>query len=270
MADTKKTRALLIEDVKYIQNLLKSEGYYKGILDGDFGPGSRVALESMKLHARFGRGATSTVARTITDTEIRSSATKFSIPFSAVKSVIAVESGGGWYTDERKDIVDLDGPGGFIDGDLLKILFEAKWFHSFTGGKYDETNPNISSPTWNRKLYFGGQNEYKRFWEAAQLDAEAAFKATSWGMFQIMGFNHKLAGYDSAQAMVEAFKQGEQVQLEAFLTFISNVKHKGKLLIQWLREKNWAMFAEGYNGAGYAANQYDVKLAREDKKWIGL
>lgn len=269
MADTKKTRAVLVEDLKDIQEVLRAEGYYTGDIDADFGNKSKAALSAMVVHARLGRGASPTVAKIITNDQIKVIAAKFNVPFSATMAVKAVESNGGWYTDERADILALDGDGGFIDGDLLKILFEAKWFHSFTGGVYDKTHPNISSPVWDKKLYFGGQNEYKRFWEAAQLNAEAAFKATSWGMFQIMGFNHKLAGYDSAQAMVESFKQGESFQLDAFMTFISSVKHKGKLLIQWLREKNWAMFAEGYNGAGYAANKYDTKLATEDKKWIG-
>lgn len=267
MADTKKLRAALITDVKYIQGVLKGEGYYGGSLDGDFGGGSKKALEAMRIHAMLGRGVQPQSSKTLSDAAIRTVAQTHNVPYSATKAVIAVESGGGWYTDARAEILDLDGPGGFIDGDLLKILFEAKWFHAFTKGKYDKSNPNISSPIWNRKLYVGGQGEYRRFWEAAQLDSEAAFKSTSWGMFQIMGFNHKLAGYQSAQAMVDAFKQGESVQLDAFMTFISNVKHKGKLLIQWLREKNWAMFAEGYNGAGYAANQYDTKLAKEDKKY---
>lgn len=267
MADTKKTQPQLVEDVKYIQDVLKREGYYGGLLDGDFGGGSKRALEAMRIHAMLGRGVQPKASKTLTDADIRMVAGTHKVPYSATKAVIAVESGGGWYTDPRADILDLDGPGGFIDGDLLKILFEAKWFHSFTKGKYDKTNPNISSPIWDRKLYVGGQAEYKRFWEAAKLDAEAAFKATSWGMFQIMGFNHSMAGYASAQDMVNAFKQGESVQLDSFMTFISSVKHKGKLLIQWLREKNWAMFAEGYNGAGYAANQYDIKLRKEDAKY---
>ena len=34
----------------------------------------------------------------------------------------------------------------------------------------------------------------------------------------------------------------------------------GKALVEWLREKDWANFARGYNGAEYHQNKYDLKL----------
>lgn len=32
-------------------------------------------------------------------------------------------------------------------------------------------------------------------------------------------------------------------------------------MLQALKSKDWAEFAYRYNGEGYAANQYDIKLA---------
>lgn len=268
MPDTKKVRAVLIADIKNVQRDLASAGYYHGAIDGDFGKGSNLALQQALNHAAIGRGRPVYTKKTLTYSDIKDAADSYRLSFGAVKAVIAVESGGGYFTDVRREILDLDGPGGFIDGDLLKILFEAKWFHKFTDGVYDKTHPNISSPVWDKKLYIGGQSEYKRYWAAATLNEEAAMKSTSWGMFQIMGFNHKLCGYQDVESFVLALKQGEQRQLEAFLIFIGNMKHKGKTLLTWLQQKNWAMFAEGYNGAGYRANQYDTKLEKEDAKYL--
>lgn len=267
MADTKKTRPTLVADIKDVQLSLKTAGYYVGAIDGDFGKGSRTALDAALQHAALGRGRPVFVSQALTDAQIKDAADAHGIPFSCIKAVIAVESNGGMYTDMRADILSIDGPGGFIDGGMPKILFEAKWFHKLTGGAYDQIAPNISSPVWDRKLYFGGQAEYKRYWQAAQLDERAAMKSCSWGLFQIMGVNHQLCGYTDVLSFVTAMKTGEAKQLEAFLTFIGNVRHKTKTLKQWLIEKNWAMFAEGYNGEGYRANKYDTKLAKEEAKY---
>lgn len=90
---------------------------------------------------------------------------------------------------------------------------------------------------------------------ALQLDDYCALMATSWGMFQIMGFNHKLAGYDTVQSFVEDQAKGEREQLGAFCTFLKN-NH----LVPYLFKQQYAEFARRYNGPGYRANRYDTKL----------
>ena len=72
---------------------------------------------------------------------------------------------------------------------------------------------------------------------------------------QVMGFNHELAGFPSAAAMVTAMVANEDTQLLAMANFL-----RGTGLDAALRGRNWEKFARGYNGAGYAANHYDVKL----------
>lgn len=47
----------------------------------------------------------------------------------------------------------------------------------------------------------------------------------------------------------------EREHLKAFGKFLEVNK-----LIPHLQERNWAKFAEGYNGAGYKLNNYDEKL----------
>lgn len=180
-----------------------------------------------------------------------------------IRAVWEVESGGGWFRDVRADILALDGPGGFLDGPHLpKILFEAHVFDRYTKGRYRASHPNLSSKVWNRKLYIGGQGEYVRLWKAMQLDRHAALMSASVGGAQIMGFNHKLAGFDTVEAFWEAMKVSEAAHLEAFVSFI-----KGRKLVSALKaiSSNAAdciAFARGYNGAAYAKNDYHGRIAR--------
>lgn len=144
--------------------------------------------------------------------------------------------------------------GGFQPDGQPTILFERHKFSEFTGHVYDFKYPDIS----NRKA--GGYGLYsvqhERMGRAAALDRVAALKATSWGKFQIMGFNYGPAGFDTLQEFINAMYAGEPQQLDAFVGFI-----KSQGLADELRERRWADFARRYNGSAYAINQYDVKLA---------
>lgn len=150
----------------------------------------------------------------------------------------------------------------FLSDGRPRILFEAYIFSGRTGGKWDGTHPSISSPVWNRKLYLGGALEYPRLEEAMALDRKAALCSASWGKFQIMGFNYDKAGYADVEAFVSAMKATELAHLEAFASFIKNEN-----LLRYLRQRDWTNFARGYNGAGFAANKYDEKMALAYAKW---
>lgn len=92
---------------------------------------------------------------------------------------------------------------------------------------------------------------------AALIDRDAALESASWGLFQIMGFHWKALGYARLQDFVNAMYRSEAAQLDAFVRFIkiNPAIHKA------LKARDWATFAKGYNGPGYAANKYDMKLA---------
>lgn len=187
-----------------------------------------------------------------------------------IRAVDEVESGGGWFVDVRADILALDGPGGFIDGpNLPKILFEAHIFARHTGGRFNASHPNLSSPRWNRALYVGGQGEWQRLHNAIQLDRTAALMSASVGRYQIMGFNHVLAGFGDVEAFWEAMKESERRHLEAFVAFITNSGLVDELRAISNVHAACAPFARGYNGAGYEANAYHVKIAKAHKKWSG-
>lgn len=144
---------------------------------------------------------------------------------------------------------------GFDAQDRPLILFERHWFHKLTRGRYDATHPNIS----NRSAggYGSSASQYDRFSIAFQLDPEAAMKSASWGLGQVMGFNHLIVGYATVGEFVDAMKESEGKQLDASVEFILH-NH----LDDELRKHDWAGFARGYNGAAYKKNQYDTKLAK--------
>ena len=60
----------------------------------------------------------------------------------------------------------------------------------------------------------------------------------------------------------------EREHLDAFGRFISIASFSGRKLIDWLREKQWAKFANGYNGSGYEQNKYDIKLQKAYEKYM--
>ncbi len=101
--------------------------------------------------------------------------------------------------------------------------------------------------------------------KAIKLNPNAAIQSASWGRFQIMGFNFKLAGYSTAELFVEGMFKSENAQLAAFVAFIGKSG-----LAEHIRDKNWASFARGYNGSQYQKNQYDLKLEKAYRKYASI
>lgn len=160
-----------------------------------------------------------------------------------------------------KAVCEVEAPrGGFLPSGEPTILFERHQFSKRTGRKFDISHPHIS----NRQPggYKGGQAEHIRLAEAVALDRDAALESTSWGKFQIMGFNYAPAGFESLQEFINAMFQSEGRQLKAFVSFI---QHEG--MAGFLRERRWAAFARRYNGPNYAINNYDTKMAAAHAKF---
>jgi len=152
--------------------------------------------------------------------------------------------------------------GGFLPDKRPKILFEAQVFGGLTQHRWDASQPNISSATWNRALYgAAGAHQYDRLAEAIALDRAAALQSASWGMFQILGMNYAACGFAGVENYVAAMCVSEGAQLAAFAAFC---QHGG--LDKFLRAHDWTHFALGYNGPGEAENDYDNKLAAAYQK----
>jgi hypothetical protein len=203
----------------------------------------------------------------LTAGDFAKAAARLGCTVAQIRAVDEVESGGGWFTDPRADILALDGPGGFIDGpNLPKILFEAHKFDDFTNGRYRSEAPNLSSQTWNRALYVGGQGEWTRLHRAMLLDTQAALMSASVGRYQIMGFNHKLAGYATVQAFWAAMKTTERAHLEAFVTFIVSTNLGDELRRVSDDPKTCEAFTAGYNGKGQVPI-YSKRIAEAHRKF---
>jgi ferritin len=97
---------------------------------------------------------------------------------------------------------------------------------------------------------------------ARRFDEDAALLATSWGKFQVMGFNFLAAGFRTVSDFVQAQYENELQHLMAFLGY---VKFNG--IDDELRRHDWVNFARLYDGAGYKINKYDEKLAAAYKKY---
>jgi hypothetical protein len=185
----------------------------------------------------------------LTDEDFQNAAQTLGCDVAAIKAVAQVESSGK----------------GFLPDGRATILYEAHIFGRLTNNQYantvDARGKPISARSWDRSLYGPtGAHQYDRMNLAAQHNEEAAHQAASWGIFQILGTNYKVAGYDSIQEFVKAMQTGAGCHLEALVCFIQNNN-----LVDHLKNHNWAAFARAYNGPGYAQNRYDEKLAEAYK-----
>ena len=149
---------------------------------------------------------------------------------------------------------------GFLENRRPQILFERHVFHRLSEGDFDAGNEDISNAKPGG--YVGGPGEYARLEKALGLDQEAALKSASWGIGQVMGFNHEVAGFATVEAMVTAMVKDEDAQLLAMAGFI-----KGNGLDGALRRQNWASFARKYNGRDFKKNEYDTRLAAAHAKY---
>jgi hypothetical protein len=167
---------------------------------------------------------------------------------AVVKAVIKVESSGrGFDRDKRPNIL--------FEGHKFWSELKSKGFNP---EELVEGNENILYRYWTKKYYSrNSQKEYSRLYRAMAIDENSALKSASWGMFQIMGFNHKLAGFKTVHKFIEYMKVNEKNQLEAFFTFL---KKSG--CFKHLQSRNWAKFARCYNGSGFKKNGYDSKLEK--------
>jgi hypothetical protein len=165
-------------------------------------------------------------------------------------------------------ICDVEAAGaGYLPDGRPKILFEAHVFGRLSAHQWDSAYPNISAPAWDRSLYgAAGAHQYDRLAEAIKLNRAAALESASWGMFQIMGSNSAACAYKDVEAFVDAMVNGgERAHLDAFAQFVEHNHLDDELRTN---PPQFAAFARGYNGPGYAQNAYDTKLAAAWRKWL--
>ncbi|SMO78587.1 N-acetylmuramidase domain-containing protein [Paracoccus laeviglucosivorans] len=169
--------------------------------------------------------------------------------------------------DEVRAVMEVETLGGGFDKQgRPKNLFEPHrfWIELGAGPKRTAAaEQGLAYPKWGARPY--PAESYTRLALAMRIDTSAALRSCSWGLGQILGSNHKAAGYPTVGDMVAAFCDSEQAQLAAMIAFI-----EAEGLDDDLRRHDWSGFARGYNGPGYATHGYHTRLRDAYAKWQAI
>ena len=149
------------------------------------------------------------------------------------------------------------------NGDPRAIRFEAKkWrqfrFASRAARKFDNRkNPSDMDARW---LMFESMDAVCR--QDAWLNpaaANAAIYAHSFGWGQIMGFNHRVAGYENPREFFQDMKtlEGQRRAITNFILRSPHVLRAGKA-----GNEDFKLLAHHWNGSDYARNKWDQHVQR--------
>lgn len=174
-------------------------------------------------------------------------------------------------------VLDVESRGkGFDSKGRPIILFEPHIFYRQLKRdpalQAEAVSAGLAYPKWRRNY---PKDSYPRLERAIKINERAALCSASWGLGQVMGFNHALAGFDTVQDFVLAMMDDEDNHLEAMIAFIVSAG-----LDDELRELESAKtraqriaaardFARGYNGSGYEKNRYHIRIADRFEWWRG-
>ncbi len=192
--------------------------------------------------------------RRLSEADMAALSSEYQIPEYLVRTVVQVEAAG---------------KGSHSSGALV-FRYELHKGWKYSSGKVRDrlAAEGYANPSYSAARRFKLANDYPTLERIAEIAGEElACMASSWGMGQVMGFNHELLGFDSALAMVRDFAVSERNQIAGMLRFIERTGLKKQLL-----NEDWHGFAEGYNGKNYRTNNYHGKLdsaARDWKRRIG-
>lgn len=266
-------------EIKQLQRALRENVAPSLVVDGVWGNSSIKALEQYAQTTGTNTNGAMFLLhkysdlRYVNDDAFTQASKALGVPQSYVRAIQEVETTGA----------------SFLPDGRVKILFERHWFYKKLKGAI-ASNPSalanvaaklgsaskdvetlmtqmvqkfgdICNPT--RGGYQGGSAEWDRLNKAMDFDIEAAAQAASYGGYQLMGFNCKACGFNTAKDMMLALAVSESAQ---FLAMIAFVKSNPSMWAA-LKAANWAKFAEEYNGSAYKDNKYDTKLIAAEKTW---
>jgi hypothetical protein len=246
------------ERVAGIQQSLRRLGLYRGTADGASDEATRNTIARFRLRAglpvsydvddQLVADLDKALERWIrpTPTELRTSQTgppseddmvalaaTLGVELPALRAVYDVESGGKGFDAEGRPV----------------IVFETSFFLRHAKKAYDPTSSSPYDPTvssmFSRRA--GPSNRWEDLEAAFLVDPEAAYFATSFGAFQIMGINAKGIGFASVGEYARFVSQSELNQYTALFLFASQSG-----LLAALKERDWARFARLYIGPNHA------------------
>jgi peptidoglycan hydrolase-like protein with peptidoglycan-binding domain len=234
-------------------------------IDGDFGPASIAALRIYQAQNDLPQSGVYDAAtqallepfiaqKYVLYPAFQSGAQVLSVATATLQAIAATESSGsGFFPDGTCEIR-------FERHIMLAQLAAAKG--QLTANALVNRFPSVVNPVP------GGYsaNPYDQLNLALTIDQTCALASTSWGMFQIMGFNFASCGYDTVQAYVADMKTSETLQLNAIVNFCK-VTDGGQLLTA-LQAESWDDVARIYNGPDAVAS-YSAQLQRNYSEFAG-
>jgi len=181
-------------------------------------------------------------ATALSPTAIIDAAKRIDVPEANLRAILVCETGG---------------RAAFAADGRPAILYEAHVAHRLNGGR---DVPGLAVAKWDRTLYARTTaGEYDRLQAAIDhpdIGRDVALKSASWGLPQILGLNHALCGFDSAEAFGAAMCDGADAQIAAMLAFLAARK-----IIAPLAAGDWDEVGRLYNGSSYRENHYAERLA---------
>jgi hypothetical protein len=150
---------------------------------------------------------------------------------------------------------------GFDSKTRPKMLFEPHVFYRNLAGalRAAAVAADLAYAKWKRNY---PADSYPRLEKAIAIAREPGFRSASYGLPQILGENHKAAGFASAEAMFSTMKQGEREQLLAMVTLLKSWGLARHLVAKdFTKPDSWVPAVERYNGKGFRANRYHTKAA---------
>lgn len=192
--------------------------------------------------------AFSGAAERITRFDVERAAASMRVELAVMRAVMAVESRNTGFDSKKRPT----------------ILFEPHVFYRNLHDKAQRdaaVKQGLAYPSWRRNYPKTSDGNYARLAAAMKINMEAAFRAISMGLGQVLGENFAMAGCSSA---VEMFRQACESEGNQLRHMVSFIKDKG--LDSYLRTKNWYRFALGYNGSGQP-QKYAEWLEAAYLKW---
>jgi hypothetical protein len=187
-------------------------------------------------------------APALTDADYQAAADRLGVPATHVRGVRKVEAPRGPFDDDGRP----------------SILYERHVANRNTVPvhRYAGSHPALFGGPYGAGGYGPFSIQYERLARACAVDPEAAFRACSWGAFQVLGENAERLGYASAYDMAKALTVSEAAHLDSFVRFVET----NRLVDEFQQCRpddpdSCRAFVERYNGSGYREFNYHVKLA---------
>jgi len=145
---------------------------------------------------------------------------------------------------------------GFDAAKRPKMLFERHKFHQYTGGRHSVSR--FSNPQSGGY----GENSWDKLLDAmATGQVDAAFKACSWGKFQVMGAYWQDFAYASPYALAHSTVESEAAHYQLLVLYVEANRLQNAMAALSPDPETCRAFARAYNGANYGQLAYHHKLA---------